>query len=76
MRRALQQQFQAKEEATGASPTLSVDDLTAAMTKREAARIFYQICGKLPTACFVLWAEVYACLCICLEKTLRCRCMP
>ncbi|CAL5227905.1 g10948 [Coccomyxa viridis] len=43
--KALQQQFQAKEEATGASPTLSVDDLTAAMTKREAARIFYQICA-------------------------------
>ena len=49
MCRALQQQFQAKEDATGASPTLSVDALTAAMTKREAARIFYQICGRLPT---------------------------
>ena len=49
MRRALQQQFQAKEDATGAPPMLSVDALTAAMTKREAARIFYQICGTFPS---------------------------
>jgi len=44
--RALQEQFNNKEEATGATPSLSVNALTASMTKRHAAKIFYQICGK------------------------------
>ena len=47
MCRALQEHFQEKGEAAGASPSLSVKALTAAMTKREAARIFYQICSKI-----------------------------
>lgn len=45
--RALQQQFQEKEAVADASPCLSVNALTAAMTKREAAKIFYQICGTV-----------------------------
>ena len=49
MCRALQQHFQEKEEAADASLSLSVKALTAAMTKHEAARIFYQICGKSRT---------------------------
>ena len=52
MCRAVQKQFAEQEKATGGTPSLSVDVLTAAMTKREAARIFYQICGApwLPRA--------------------------
>jgi hypothetical protein len=41
----LQEQFTQQEKATGGMSLLSVDALTAAMTKREAAKVFYQICG-------------------------------
>lgn len=52
MCRALQKQFAEQEKASGGTLSLSVDALTAAMTKREAAKIFYQICGapSLPRA--------------------------
>ena len=57
MRRALQQHFQEKEDAGNASTWLSVKALTAAMTKREAARIFYQICGTSRPH-ILIWAAV------------------
>lgn len=60
MCRALREHFQEKGAAAGASPSLSVKALTAAMTKREAARIFYQICGEH-------FSLLYGTLCQCIE---------
>ena len=62
MCRALQKQFAEQEKATGGTHLLSMDALTAAMTKRKAARIFYQICGAplLPCALFGVSSAVVA----------------
>jgi hypothetical protein len=79
MCRALQKQFAEQEKATGGTPSLSMDMLTAAMAKREAARIFYQICGApslpraLSTKSFAVVAQLvgyryYGCSDICHDQ--------
>ena len=47
MRSAIQRHFHEQNDAPGLAALLSVHAATAGMTRRHAAKFFYQICGKL-----------------------------
>lgn len=54
--RLLRDKFTDLEEQGAEEPALSVFQMTASLTRSQAAKLFYQICGELPlfnrAACF------------------------
>ena len=44
---AIQRHLHEQDDAPGSAASLSVHAATAGMTRRHAAKFFYQICGKL-----------------------------
>lgn len=51
----MREQFDAEEE-TQEEPFLSMDEMTRGLDRSQAAKFFYQVCGKHRTLSYKYWA--------------------